>query len=717
MKSLLSIANQKFRSGDLSTARDLYVEFSDANPTLAHLVNSQISIIDSRLARANQKMLLSTINSKFDNVYLVNLEKSHGDRLRAQSHLNKYGVDYQIWDATDGYKGAAYERWLKYKSKSLGALIRYPDMNDREIWRREHYIESAGAIGYIFTYLAIISDAKKNGFRRIFIIEDDVILCDDFEIKFTEFINTISEDWVMLNLGSSQYDWTSVNEEDANSKGWYYPHRLHTTGSFAIALDQSIYDLVIEAAGSFESPFDLLPLGEVYQKFPCKCFVAYPNIVMPDVSSSNIRGGRDQFSHAKKMRWNINEYDYPIGLPILNVLCEDKESVINIVNQRFAISKFAQLRIFVNGFNGVRPVHCNLMDSFDHDLIDKLTDESRLLSDIDLSLMPPADLQYNISSKMLFSIDAVYNDLNDLLVNKSSFRTKATGVVGRVSVIIPTYKRSQGLKSAVISVLEQDYDDIEVIVVDDNGDGDVDSEATDSVLEDLKSYQNNKILRLIKHKYNRNGAAARNTGIYNSTGEYICFLDDDDLYLPGRISDTVERLKYSNKWVGAAYCGFLGWNSPVNNLERYPEGDLTKLILMLDYKSNYIHTNTVTYKRSAVLSLMGFDESFKRHQDIEFNLRFFSQYKIISCKNSGVRLKVNPEGVDNRQVNNDFYVTKSRFISKFKDLISSYDAETAALIYEIHAKEVLRMVDAEGLKDFIRKRSNQDFFFQKIFAS
>ncbi|WP_438883286.1 hypothetical protein, partial [Bacillus cereus group sp. Bce013] len=78
--------------------------------------------------------------------------------------------------------------------------------------------------------------------------------------------------------------------------------------------------------------------------------------------------------------------------------------------------------------------------------------------------------------------------------------------------------------------------------------------------------------------------------------------------------------------VGAVYCGFLGWNSSENDLHRYKEGDLTLDILMLDYKNHYLHTNTATYKRHVVLSINGFDESYHRHQDLEFNLRFFESY-------------------------------------------------------------------------------------------
>jgi hypothetical protein len=63
-------------------------------------------------------------------------------------------------------------------------------------------------------------------------------------------------------------------------------------------------------------------------------------------------------------------------------------------------------------------------------------------------------------------------------------------------------------------------------------------------------------------------------------------------------------------------------------LKRYIEGNLTLEILQLDYKKHYLHTNTATYKREAYVNLNGFDESYRRHQDLEFNLRFFEMYEM-----------------------------------------------------------------------------------------
>ena len=108
----------------------------------------------------------------------------------------------------------------------------------------------------------------------------------------------------------------------------------------------------------------------------------------------------------------------------------------------------------------------------------------------------------------------------------------------KVSVIIPTYHRSECIVRAVDSVLSQTLQDIEVIVVDDNGKATDEGEKTAKI---MAGYTNNPKVIYLRHDVNKNGAAARNTGIRNAAGEYISFLDDDDIYLPQRLELMVER--------------------------------------------------------------------------------------------------------------------------------------------------------------------------------
>ncbi len=98
-----------------------------------------------------------------------------------------------------------------------------------------------------------------------------------------------------------------------------------------------------------------------------------------------------------------------------------------------------------------------------------------------------------------------------------------------VSVIIPTFNRGWVIAEAVESVVAQDYQSVEIIVVDDG--------STDDTTEKLIPFMAD--ITLLSQK-NRGVSAARNTGIRVANGEFIAFLDSDDLWLPEKISCQVE---------------------------------------------------------------------------------------------------------------------------------------------------------------------------------
>lgn len=102
-----------------------------------------------------------------------------------------------------------------------------------------------------------------------------------------------------------------------------------------------------------------------------------------------------------------------------------------------------------------------------------------------------------------------------------------------VSCIIPSYKRTDTLRRAINSVLKQTYKNIEVLIVDDNFNGD---EYSEQVRNIVVSFDNPRI-RLISQPMHINGAEARNAGVRAAKGEYIAFLDDDDEWLSEKIEN------------------------------------------------------------------------------------------------------------------------------------------------------------------------------------
>ncbi len=263
-------------------------------------------------------------------------------------------------------------------------------------------------------------------------------------------------------------------------------------------------------------------------------------------------------------------------------------------------------------------------------------------------------------------------------------------VAGRVSVIIPTYKRPDNLGNALESVACQDFLDKEIIVVDDNGEGSPFREETAAIVATIRKKYPQVSINFLAHARNRNGAAARNSGLLQATGEYIAFLDDDDVYLPGRLRESIAVLRDSPASCGAVYCGYLGWNSSYNDQRRYRGGDLSLEILLLDYEKHYLHTNTMTYRRAAVLALGGFDETYRRHQDLEFNLRFFSRYTTTVLEKILVQLTPRPSAVSNKSASHDLLALKFKFLTRFAPVINRFQPELISQIYLKHLGEMAR---------------------------
>ncbi|MGC8603005.1 MAG: glycosyltransferase family 2 protein, partial [Desulfomonilaceae bacterium] len=112
-----------------------------------------------------------------------------------------------------------------------------------------------------------------------------------------------------------------------------------------------------------------------------------------------------------------------------------------------------------------------------------------------------------------------------------------------VSVIIPTYNRAHLIERAVNSVLEQTYDKLEIIVVDDGS-----TDNTGNVLSQLQDGDSR--VRYIRHETNKGSQSARNTGIRNARGDYVAFLDSDDEWLPYKLEKQIPLFQNTERNIG-----------------------------------------------------------------------------------------------------------------------------------------------------------------------
>jgi glycosyltransferase involved in cell wall biosynthesis len=191
--------------------------------------------------------------------------------------------------------------------------------------------------------------------------------------------------------------------------------------------------------------------------------------------------------------------------------------------------------------------------------------------------------------------------------------------VMKVSVIIPTCNRPKLLPAAIRSVLNQTFSDFELVVVDD---------ASDESIDDIVKAFKDERVHCIRHERRRGGAAARNTGIRNSTGEFVAFLDDDDEWYPEKLARQMEVMLKSEPEVAAVYTGYVivDRTSGTVRSRMIPirRGNLQNKLL----ESNPIGgTSSVLLKRSCLEKVGLFDESLPSFQDRDLWIRIAKEFQ------------------------------------------------------------------------------------------
>lgn len=178
----------------------------------------------------------------------------------------------------------------------------------------------------------------------------------------------------------------------------------------------------------------------------------------------------------------------------------------------------------------------------------------------------------------------------------------------RVSVILPTYNGSSTLADAVRSILEQDWRDLELIVVDDA--------STQDIPGALAAFAGDVRLVILRNTANSGLAASLNNAIAAARGEFIARMDDDDFSLPMRISEQVALLE-ARPEVDVVGTGVEFYDSDLNYLcEHLFPTEHEEMIRFLRCGNPLAHP-TVMFRRSFIERAGGYDASLRRMEDLE----------------------------------------------------------------------------------------------------
>lgn len=193
----------------------------------------------------------------------------------------------------------------------------------------------------------------------------------------------------------------------------------------------------------------------------------------------------------------------------------------------------------------------------------------------------------------------------------------------KASIVIPTYNRADFIQQTIQSVLDQTYKDFEIIIIDDGS-----KDNTKQIVEDCIKKTPDKISYFFQE--NKGVSAARNFGIDKSKGEFIVFLDSDDVLLPNCFE--LQRKAFDeNPYTGLVY----GKRSLIDK-----EGNIIKKDFSnKKFKSGYIFDDllfgscmvpcTVMVKRDCLKTVGYYDESISGGEDWELYLRICKKYPVI----------------------------------------------------------------------------------------
>jgi glycosyltransferase involved in cell wall biosynthesis len=244
----------------------------------------------------------------------------------------------------------------------------------------------------------------------------------------------------------------------------------------------------------------------------------------------------------------------------------------------------------------------------------------------------------------------------------------------KVSVIIPTFNRAEKVCRAVSSVINQTYQAIEIIVIDDA--------STDNTIERLNEFGNR--IKIIRHDINMGVSASRNSGIRRVTGEYIALLDSDDYWLPEKIEVQVAFFKtHPDALICQARELWIRHGKRVNpgNKHLKPSGD----IFIPSLKLCLVSPSAVMFKRSLLDEVGMFDEAFPVCEDYDLWLRISYKYPVylieqdLLVKEGGAQdqLSASIKGMD-------MYRIKSMVKLYKKGVLD--EAQTKALLKELEYK-------------------------------
>lgn len=209
-----------------------------------------------------------------------------------------------------------------------------------------------------------------------------------------------------------------------------------------------------------------------------------------------------------------------------------------------------------------------------------------------------------------------------------------------VSILIPVFNGANYLEEAIESALNQDYPNIEILLI---NDGSNDGGQTSAI---LRNYEDK--VRVF-NKENGGVASALNLGIKNMKGDFFSWLSHDDLYYPSKISEAFEAYQNQSHENVIIYSDYLVFSSdnPSGYLEKMSKISPSQFRYWLITKSQ-LHGCTLFIPKTAFIECGNFDETLKTTQDYDMWFRMSRKYDFIYLDKCLVKFRIHPSQDSNK---------------------------------------------------------------------
>jgi glycosyltransferase involved in cell wall biosynthesis len=190
-----------------------------------------------------------------------------------------------------------------------------------------------------------------------------------------------------------------------------------------------------------------------------------------------------------------------------------------------------------------------------------------------------------------------------------------------VSVILPTYNRADTLARAVVSALGQTHKNLEILVIDDAS-----SDRTDEVVASVEDER----IRYVRLDDNVGAAAARNIGFKESKGQFVTFIDSDNIFYPEKIARQLRAFDGTADDVAVCVCGmrYIRGHKILDMI--YGDGDKTKTEVIHDLLERWAYAGqSWLVRRGALEAAGGWDASLPRAQDYDLCLRLAERGRFV----------------------------------------------------------------------------------------